>query len=77
MTTVTLDAAQLARLEAAFIRYPSRQVIDRDGNTRTTNAVIDQFVASLLAYHRKHGYLTAKQFSAVKNVVGEPQPPTA
>lgn len=77
MTTVTLDAAQLAKLEAAFIRYPSRTVIDQDGNTRTTSAVIDQFVSSLLSYHRKHGYLTAKQFAAVKDIVGEPQPSTA
>lgn len=69
MTNVTLDAAQLARLEAAIIRRPGRKFVDQGGITRVTAPVIDEFVSSLVRYHRKHGHLTERQFAAVKDFI--------
>lgn len=71
---VTLSPEQLARLEAAIIRRPSRTYIDRDGNTRWTQVSINQFISQLVKFHRAHGYLTDKQLACVSHIVQADKP---
>ena len=68
---VTLNAAQLARLDKAIIARPSRTYEDPYGNTRLTQPVINEFASSLLRYHNEHKYLTAKQYAAIKHITGD------
>lgn len=66
---VKLTAPQVERLNDAIILYPSRTWVDRDGITRTSSAVINDFVSSLARFYREHGYLTAKQYARIACIV--------
>ena len=68
---VTLTPEQLARLDKAVIARPSRKYEDPYGNLRVTTTVIDDFVSDLCRYHKRNGYLTAKQFARIAKIVGD------
>lgn len=66
---VTLTDEQLERLEAAVIRRHSRTFVDRDGITRTTQATRNEFIDSLVDFHKARGYLTANQVARVAYIL--------
>lgn len=68
---VTLTASQLERLDKAVVRRHARTFVDRDGITRVTSSVHDPFYASLVSYHRAHGYLTGRQYARIAWIVTE------
>lgn len=66
---VRLTEEQVKRLEAAVIRRNSRTFIDRDGITRTTQAARNEFIDSLVDFHKACGYLTVNQVARVKHIL--------
>ncbi len=68
---VTLTASQLERLDRAVIRRPARTFVDRDGITRVTQVYLDNFVADLVRFHRRYGYLTGRQYARIAWLVKE------
>lgn len=66
---VTLTDEQMERLEAAIIRRHSYTFVDRYGITRTTQAARNEFVSSLVDFHKARGYLTQNQYARVAYIV--------